>query len=41
MIQGDADRKHAPPTAEKPQTAAPPVRPPHKYLPFHPACKLS
>ena len=37
MIQSD----NAPQTTEKPQAAVPPVRPPHKYLPFHPACKSS
>ena len=36
MIQRD----NAPPTTQKPQAAVPPVKPPHKYLPFHPACKL-
>ena len=36
MIQRD----NAPPTTQKPQVAVPPVKPPHKYLPFHPACKL-
>ena len=36
MIQRD----NAPSTTEKPQTAVPPVKPPHKYLPFHPARKL-
>ena len=38
MIQMDGNSA----TSEKSKTApvVPPVRPPHKYLPFHPACKL-
>ena len=42
IIQRNTDSKHE---SEKPSTAAtpkaPPERPPYKYLPFHPACKLS
>ena len=42
MIQRDGNPEH---TSEKPKPAVvpvvPPVRPPHKYLPFHPACKSS
>ena len=45
IIQRDTDPKHESSTSENPSTAAapkvPPVRPPHKYLPFYPACKLS
>ena len=39
MIQRDSEHDTS---TKKPKTApvVPPVRPPHKYLPFHPACKL-
>ena len=36
--------QEAPSSSKKPQTevipVTPPVRPPHKYLPYHPACEL-
>ena len=35
--------QEAPSSSKKPQTevipVTPPVRPPHKYLPYHPACE--
>ena len=43
MIQAAPNPEQLSSSTEKAETTiipiAPPARPPHKYLPFHPACK--